>query len=76
MEKNRAASEKDIRNEQKTEIGFMLTFVGSRQPFVKIGKNQIFPAFFPWGKILRNELLFGRNHGRMETIKIKQHNQT
>ena len=37
MEKNRVASEKDIRNEQKTEIGFMLTFVGSRQPFVKIG---------------------------------------
>ena len=35
--KNRVASEKDIRNEQKTEIGFMLTFVGSRQPFVKIG---------------------------------------
>ena len=37
MEKNRAASEKDIRNEQKTEIGFMLTFVGSWKPFVKIG---------------------------------------
>lgn len=43
------------------------------------GKNLKKPgitAFLADGKILRNQLLFDVNHGRMKTIKIKQHKQT
>ena len=43
MEKNRAASEKDIRNEQKTEIGFMW---GLGSPLLKLAKTKYFRHFF------------------------------
>ena len=60
--KTKAASEK------KTQIGFVLNLVDLKKTLLKIAKTA-YSGIFPLEKILKNQLLFDVNHGRMETIK-------